>query len=1200
MTKALTLRPAGSDLPKAAKGRAEAADMRHMAEKRWRQFLVLGLAGVVGVGFAPITQQPVLTLVLSALALVAMRRGTRAFAGGHAKPWNLLRYGGWMFILAQLVRAGHAMAIGQPKPFPSPADPVFYLGYALLIAGVVSLVRRRRAQVEGDNLLDALILATCVGVFATAYVLVPYVESIYLDNLQKTLSVAYTLCDLILIGVTVRLAVGSGRRPASYYLLGCAWGFALLADVLVTVETMGIVLGPWTFVTSALSYVFLATSAMHPSMALLAERPPAHEVRLTRGRLLTLFLAMALVPAALAWETLAGTGRSTTYAVGSVVMAMLVLSRLAGLVRSKERKAEREAVLRAAASSFAGTLEAETMLDVAVETLATIVCTGQTGRASLATVDGTALRVVASTGYGAREAFGSVLDLSDPEVAAAVAAGVAHAAHLPAVDTPGRAELRHVLLVPLVARSEVRGAFVVTVDKPVPFEVVAAVGSLADQLSVALEANALADEIARRRHERRFRALVENGSDLVTLVDATGTVFFASPACEHLLGVPETALVGEHPFALVHPDDRYLAGSLLDAVWTSSREGEPIESRFRHADGTWRWFEVVADNLLDEPDVAGVVVHFRDITDRKRAQLELQENAARFRSLVQHASDLVVVLDGQAKVTYVSPSVMRVLGYLQEEVLDTSALLLAHPDDAAGLPAAWDDSFTPLTREIRVRRRNGDWAVIEFTASDLRREPGVEGVVLNGRDVTDRKTLEAELRRLALHDGLTGLPNRTLFLDRVEQALSRDARAPGTLAVLYVDLDDFKTINDGLGHVAGDALLRAVAGRLQGCIRHQDTAARLGGDEFGILLDDIADAATAAEVAGRIGEVLAQPFVVDDRQLHVTATVGLVVRTDEVVTTEALLRRADVAMYLAKTRGKNRVQAYETGMDEQFRERLELKGDLSAALEQQQFRVVYQPIVDLATGDLDGFEALVRWQHPERGLVPPNVFVPIAEETGDIVALGQWVLQTACDQLGEWQRSFGIRPRMSVNLSIRQLEHPGLIASVRAAVASAGIAAGDLTLEITESVLAEDVELVRGQLIELRDLGVKVAIDDFGTGYSSFSYLSQFAVDVLKIDRSFVMHLAAVESEEAGIVTAIVALARSRGLRTVAEGIEETVQADVLRELGCDTGQGYLYARPLAPADLDGMLAEARDAAVARAVEVPRQRRRSSSREAVA
>jgi diguanylate cyclase (GGDEF)-like protein/PAS domain S-box-containing protein len=1175
--------------------------MRHMAESRWRQFLVVGLAGVVGVWYAPVALQPVLTLVLSAVALVAMRRGTRAFAGAHAKPWNLVRYGGWAFIAAQLVRAGHTMVTGEPKPFPSPADPVFYVGYALLIAGVVSLVRRRRAQVEGDNLLDALILATCVGIFATAYVLQPYVESIYLDNLQKTLSVAYTLCDLILIAVTVRLAVGSGRRSASYYLLGIAWGFALLADALVTVETMGILLGPWTFVTSALSYVFLATSAMHPSMAVLAERPPAQEVRLTRGRLLTLFVAMALVPVMLAWETISGTGRSTTYAVGSVVMALLVLGRLAGLVRSKERKAEREAVLRAAAASFAGTLDADAMLRVAVKTLATMTCTGTSGRASLATIEDEGLRVVASDGADAEQAVGTLVDVDAvPALFDAVANGTWHSARMKAVDLAGTEAVRHVLLVPLVARDEIRGAFVVTLDRPVPFEVVGAVGALADQLSVALEANALADEIARRRHERRFRALVENGSDLVTLVDREGTVFFASPACEHLLGVTEDQMVGQHPFTLVHPDDRYLAGSLLDAVWVSAREGEPVEARFRHADGTWRWFEVAADNLLDEPDVNGVVVHFRDITDRKRAQLELQESASRFRSLVQHASDLVVVLDGQARVTYVSPSVTRVLGYLQEEVLDTSAALLVHPEDATAPPRVSEESFAPLTREVRVRRRNGDWAVIEFTASDLRREAGVEGVVLNGRDVTDRKTLEAELRRLALHDGLTGLANRTLFLDRVEQALSRDARLSSTLGVLYVDLDDFKTINDGLGHIAGDALLRAVAGRLQGCIRAQDTAARLGGDEFGILLDDIDDAATAAEVAKRIGDSLAQPFEVEGRQLHVTATVGLVVRTDEVVTTEALLRRADVAMYLAKTRGKNRVQTYEAGMDEQFRERLELKGDLADALAQEQFRVVYQPIVDLATGELDGFEALVRWHHPERGLVPPNLFVPIAEETGDIVALGQWVLQTSCEQLAAWHRTYGVRPRMSVNLSIRQLEHPGLIASVRAAVAAAGIAPGDLTLEITESVLAEDVELVRGQLAELQDLGVKVAIDDFGTGYSSFGYLAQFPIDILKIDRTFVMNLTSADSDEAGIVTAMVSLAAARGLRTVAEGIEETVQADVLRELGCDTGQGYLYSKPLPPADLCDVLEAARAAAVARAVEVPRQRRRSAAREAVA
>jgi diguanylate cyclase (GGDEF)-like protein/PAS domain S-box-containing protein len=1163
-----------------------------MTQTSWRRFLVAGLSGVVLIGFAPADLQPVLTLVLSVCALVAMRRGTRRWAGANARPWNLLFAGGSMFVLAQLVRAGHAAVIGQPKPFPSPAEPVYYVGYALLIAGVVSLVRRRRAQVEGDNLVDALILVTCVAVFVTQYVLQPYVQSPYMDTLQKALSVAYTVCDLALIGVTVRLAVGAGRRNPSYYLLGGAWAMALLADALVTVETAGITVGAWTFLTSAMAYVLLAAAAMHPTMALLAERPAPQEVRLTRGRLATLFVAMMLVPGILAWQVSRGGGSTGTYAVGSVVMGMLVLGRLAGLVRSKERKAVREAVLREAASSFAGAADADAMLRSAVDALAVLVDAKDTGRASVATLDDDTFRVVASAGLAADSAVGAVVDgTALPGLAAALTRGEAYTARDAApVDLAGGDGAWHVLVVPLVARQAVRGALVVTTTRAVAFEVAGGVRSLADQLSVALEANALADEISRRRHERRFRALVENGSDLVTLVDPTGNVFFASPACGHLLGVPETELLGRHPLARIHPDDQFLAGSLLDVVWASAGPNEPIEARFRHADGTWRWFEVVADNLIDEPDVAGVVVHFRDITDRKRVQLELEENAARFRSLVQHASDVVVVLDGSAVVTYVSPSVTRVLGYLPDEILGTQGPLLIHQEDLGSLPIYWQNAFPPFTREVRVRRRNGDWAVVEFTASDLRREPGVEGIVLNGRDVTDRKTLEAELRRLALHDGLTGLANRTLFLDRVTQAVARDDHR--TLAVVYVDLDDFKTVNDGLGHVAGDELLRAVAGRLQNCLRGQDTAARLGGDEFGLLLDDVEDEQTALDVAHRIGVALSAPFVIDGRQLHVTATFGVVVRTDEDVCTEVLLRRADVAMYLAKTRGKNRVQAYEAGMDELFRERLELKGDLAEALAQQQFRVVYQPIVSLATGDLEGFEALVRWQHPQRGVVPPNLFVPIAEETGDIVALGQWVLGTACDQLAAWHRAYpGLRPRMSVNLSIRQLEHPGLLAQVRAAVAASGIDASDLTLEITESVLAADVDLVRGQLTELKDLGVRIAIDDFGTGYSSFGYLHQFPVDILKIDRSFVMDLEAAVSDEADIVRAIVQLATSRGLRTVAEGIEETVQADVLRELGCDTGQGYLYARPLAPADLADMLSSAYAATAPAASRVPGPRR---------
>ena len=324
-----------------------------MDARRWRRFLVAGLFGTALLPFAPPDLQPLVTLLLSIVSLVALRRGKRTWAGKDTRPWTLLHAGGWTFIAAQVVRAGHSALTGDLKPFPSPADVLFYIGYALIIAGVATLVRRRRAQLEGDNLLDSLILVTCIGVFVMAYVLQPYIHA-DLDVVKKALSIAYTLCDLVLVAVTVRLAVGGGQRNTSYYLLGGAFTMSMLADVLVTAETSGVVLAPWTFVTSALVYVLAATSALHPGMARLSEKPPAQEVRLTRRRLGLLFVAMALVPFMLAVETLFGpTSRMSTYAVGSIVMAMLVLARLASLVRSKERKAEREAVLREAAAEFA-------------------------------------------------------------------------------------------------------------------------------------------------------------------------------------------------------------------------------------------------------------------------------------------------------------------------------------------------------------------------------------------------------------------------------------------------------------------------------------------------------------------------------------------------------------------------------------------------------------------------------------------------------------------------------------------------------------------------------------------------------------------------------------------------------------------------------------------------------------------------------
>jgi diguanylate cyclase (GGDEF)-like protein/PAS domain S-box-containing protein len=610
--------------------------------------------------------------------------------------------------------------------------------------------------------------------------------------------------------------------------------------------------------------------------------------------------------------------------------------------------------------------------------------------------------------------------------------------------------------------------------------------------------------------------------------------------------------------------------------------------------------------------VTGLVLARQFLATRENVRLQRErterEGEARFRLLVQHASDVVAVIDREARVLYASPSCTRVLGYAAEGILDGSLVSLVHPDDQARVRAAIDyaagtsGTTGPLT--LRMRCQDGEWRTMEALTANLVDEPAVGGIVITARDVTERAALEAQLAHQAFHDPLTGLANRALFRDRVEQALARAARRGDTsVAVLFLDLDDFKTVNDSLGHLAGDRLLHAVAQRLLAATRGSDTVARLGGDEFAVLLED-GWAGAAVAVAERIGEVLSAPLSLDGTIVGVATSVGIAHARAEDGADE-LLRNADVAMYRAKSHGKGGHEVFAPEMHAALLDRLALEADLRRAVGDAtvvdgtlggdpasgEFLVLYQPIVELEGGQATGAEALVRWRHPQRGLVSPAAFIPLAEATGLIVPLGEWVLRQACVQGAQWQalrdaasdvasdRLAPLPPlTITVNLSGRQLQHPGLLHAVSTALDESGLRPSSLVLEITESVIMQDTESNLATLHALKELGVRLAIDDFGTGYSSLSYLQKFPVDILKIDKTFVDGVARGGSE-AALARTIVALGDTLSLRCVAEGIEDDEQRRHLRALGCAFGQGYFFARPLPPERVTEMLTPATSAA---------------------
>jgi diguanylate cyclase (GGDEF)-like protein/PAS domain S-box-containing protein len=568
----------------------------------------------------------------------------------------------------------------------------------------------------------------------------------------------------------------------------------------------------------------------------------------------------------------------------------------------------------------------------------------------------------------------------------------------------------------------------------------------------------------------------------------------------------------------------------------------------------------------------------------RESQQALHEHEMNLEFLVNHVPVVVYKAEtGQnGRWWYVSPQIEQLLGYTPAEWLNDPTLWWKriHPDDQEQVLAD-EEAMTVVgttsktdAAQYRMITKEGRIIWVNDDASVIRDENGAplywSGVL---SDVTDRKVLEDQLKHQAFHDPLTGLANRALFVDRVKHALERANRESSRVAVLFFDLDDFKSINDSLGHNAGDELLVAMAARLSECLRPGDTFARLGGDEFAIFLENTS-MSNATSVAYRLLEALSEPFKMGSRDVLVHATIGI--EFAEATTTKAdeLLRNADVAMYVAKSKGKARYELFDPSMHTAALRRLEMKGELQQAIENEDFVLHYQPIVSLSEGALLGIEALVRWNHETRGLIPPVEFIPLAEESGLIVPLGRWVLREACRQANAWPIK-NPEISLSVNVSPRQFMHPGLVEDVAKALWDSHIDPSILTIEITESVLIHDTDAAIEKLSRLKDFGVRIAVDDFGTGYSSLGYLKRFPIDILKIDKSFIDGVGS-SAEEAAIAHAIIKLGGSLGLEVVAEGIEEMEQVDALQSLRCERGQGFFFSKPVDAETMGEILAEGR------------------------
>lgn len=575
----------------------------------------------------------------------------------------------------------------------------------------------------------------------------------------------------------------------------------------------------------------------------------------------------------------------------------------------------------------------------------------------------------------------------------------------------------------------------------------------------------------------------------------------------------------------------------------------------------------------------------------------IRDNSERFRSAFDHSAIGMALVSPEGRWLQVNRALCSLLGYAEAELMATDYLTITHPDDLAtaltNIRQLLKGKIPSYQTEKRYVHKQGHDVWVSWNASLARDEyTGSAHLIFQIQDITDRKRAEERLLHDAFHDSLTGLPNRALFMDHLKMAIARTERhQERQFAVLYLDLDRFKIINDSLGHMVGDQLLVGIAKRLKQSLRPADTIARLGGDEFVILIEDVADQSEVIYVAERLQQDLSTPFALNGREVFTTVSIGIALNSSFGAQAEEILRDADTAMYRAKTLGKDRYEIFDVAMHAQAVKLLQLETDLRLAIERQEIYVQYQPIISLDTFNLSGFEALVRWKHPEHGFISPVDFIPVAEETGLIIPIGEFVLREACNQMQRWhERVPGTAPVfMSVNLSVKQFNQPDLIQRVAEIIRETGLAPQSLKLEITESAVTEKIERAAEMMQQLRAIGVKLSMDDFGTGYSSLSHLHSFPLDTLKIDRSFIS-LMQDNDENMEIVRTIVGLAQNLGMDLVAEGVETYDQIAVLRELGCEYGQGYFFSKPIDALDAGEFITKYANSTPIMPVQVPQKR----------
>ena len=1054
----------------------------------------------------------------------------------------------------------HGTIVGVDQPLPSPADLFFVAGYICFTLGALEFLRRRSGAVrDWDSWLDAGILSAAAGVTIWVILLEPYANDQSVAMAERTANVAYSILSLFVLAVAVRVVQAPGRRPLPYYLFGGAVALFFVSDLLSTMQyAVGIQAGLEIALTPGIYGLFLAT-IYHPEMQQLTATPVDREPPLGFGRLTLLGIAQLIPPVILTLSlTNAVQSSQVVLLISTFTITILVLWRLTLLVRGRDAMIQRGDVLRHTSERLSVAASLRDISAIGVESTRQVCTTGL--------VYGSTLVVQDRDGFGVTARWGSITVVDDSSRV------------IPKVDLTHTDLRRRGILT--FAHNQRFVSVLSVLDDPVTLLMVESTRmpvrhdrqslvTLAREIGFAQLGLRMVEQQAALRYE----ALVENSADIVAVLDQDGRVKYVSPVITTALGLSLDDVLGR-PFVelAVDEDQPPLAASIASLMQNTS-DHVTTEARLRRPNGATPWFEMDIVDRRRDAALEGLVINARDISERRSAETALRQSEARFKALVQHSSDLVAVLDDVGRFIYVSPSSMGLLGVPADELIGMSALEFIAPEqrNVVTIRIAGDvaGKGVPQHMELQALSVDGHPLILDATLTDLSHDPAVGGMVINARDITVSHKLESDLRFAAYHDSLTGLANRLLLMKKIEETRQDDTIAG--IALLFIDLDDFKTINDGLGHAAGDEVLNLVASRLRGVLRLRDTAARLGGDEFAVLLTECYSDDDVTALANRVLTAISEPIDLADRELHISASIGISVAWGDRPSPTTMLRDADAAMYKAKQAGKNRAELFESSLQETAMDRLELSTDLRSAIDTGELFLLYQPIMDLETEDILGLEALVRWEHPTRGTLGPGVFIELAEQTGLIVPLGRWVLREACRQMAEWDAAGIPAPDMSVNLSARQLSDANLISDLTDALTSYTIQPDRMCIEVTESLLIDETEFTMERLRQIHDVGVSLAVDDFGTGYSSLSYLRRYPFDRLKIDRAFVQAMgdgSSSRERDIEIVRAIIDLATRLDVDVVAEGIETETEWHLLQNLGCGLGQGFYFSRPVPPTEI--------------------------------